>query len=261
MTAVFSNGHADGDPKDAVQSTKALDGRAAMVTGASGDIGRAIAVALAACGAAMCVVGRNERRLADTVSAVEAHDRPTVALACDLTEAGRIEQLVELVETAHGGLDVLVHSAGTYLRGELGASSVDDLDAQYQANIRMPYRLTQAVLPMLVRGRGDVVFVNSTQGLSAGAGVGQFAATQHAMRAVADSLRAEVNQAGVRVTSLHVGRTATTRQERIFASEGRPYTPDALIQPEDLGELVVAAVTLPRRAQLTTLTVWPTRPA
>jgi NADP-dependent 3-hydroxy acid dehydrogenase YdfG len=244
-----------------MESTKALDGRAAMVTGASGDIGRAIAVALAAAGAAMCVVGRDERRLADTVSAVEAHDRPTVALACDLTEAGRIEQLVELVETAHGGLDVLVHSAGIYLRGDIGASSVDDLDAQYQANIRMPYRLTQAVLPMLVRDGGDVVFVNSSQGLSAGAGVGQFAATQYAMRAVADSLRAEVNPDGIRVTSLHVGRTATTRQERIFAGEGRPYTPDALIQPEDLGELVVAAVTLPRRAQLTTLTVWPTRPA
>jgi NADP-dependent 3-hydroxy acid dehydrogenase YdfG len=205
------------------------------------------------------VVGRDERRLADTVSAVEAYGRPTVALACDLTEAGRIEQLAELVADAHGGLDVLVHSAGIYLRGELAAQSVEDLDAQYRANIYMPYRLTQAMLPMLVRSKGDVVFVNSTQGLSAGAGVGQFASTQHAMRAVADSLRAEVNRVGVRVTSLHVGRTATTRQERIFAGEGRPYTPDALIQPEDVGELVVAAVTLPRRAQVTSLTVWPTR--
>jgi hypothetical protein len=73
MTAVFSNAHADGDPKGAVQSTKALDGR----------------------------------RLADTVSAVDAHGRPTAALACDLTEAGRIEQLVELLATAQDGLDVL----------------------------------------------------------------------------------------------------------------------------------------------------------
>jgi len=242
-----------------LSTTTPLNGRATMVIGASGDIGRAIAVALAAGGAAVCVVGRDERRLADTVSAVEAHGRPTVALACDLTEDGRIEQLVELAANAHGDLDVLVHSAGIYLRGELAASSVEDLDAQYRANIRLPYRLTQAVLPMLARSRGDVVFVNSTQGLSASAGVGQFAATQHAMRGVADSLRAEVNRVGVRVTSLHVGRTATTRQERIFAGEGRPYTPDALIQPEDLGELVVAAVALPRRAQVTTLTVWPTR--
>jgi NADP-dependent 3-hydroxy acid dehydrogenase YdfG len=261
MTAAFSNAHADDDPKGAVRSTKALDGRAAIVTGASGDIGRAIAVALAACGAAVCVSGRDGRRLADTVSAVETHGRPTLALACDLTEAGRIEQLAELATTAHGGLDVLVHAAGVYLRGELADSTVADLDAQYQANIRLPYRLTQAVLPMLVRSRGDVVFINSTQGLSASAAVGQYAATKHAMRAVADSLRAEVNRLGVRVMSLHVGRTATTLQERIFASEGRPYTPDALIQPEDLGELVVAAVTLPKRAQVTTLTVWPTWPA
>ncbi|HET8643294.1 MAG TPA: SDR family NAD(P)-dependent oxidoreductase [Pseudonocardiaceae bacterium] len=238
-----------------------LDGRSAMVTGASGDIGRAIAVALAARGAQVCVAGRDERRLAETVSAVEAHGRPAVALACDLTEPSRVEQLAELVATAHGGLEVLVHSAGSYQRGDLATSSVADLDAQYRVNVRLPYLLTQAVLPMLVRGRGDIVFVNSTQGLSASAGVGQYAATQHAKRAVADSLRAEANRAGVRVTTLHVGRTATTLQERIFASEDRPYPPDTLIQPEDLGELVVAAVTLPRRAQVTTLTVWPTQPA
>jgi NADP-dependent 3-hydroxy acid dehydrogenase YdfG len=243
-----------------MQSTAPLDGRAALVTGASGGIGRAIAIALAECGASVCVVGRDERRLATTASAVGAHGAAAVALACDLTEAARIDQLVELVGQEFGGLDVLVHSAGIYSRGEVAESSVDEFDAQYLANIRLPYRLTQAALPMLTSGRGDVVFINSTQGLAASGGVGQFAATQHAMKAVADSLRAELNRHGVRVTTLHVGRTATARQERIFAVEGRPYTPDALIQPQDVADLVIAAVTLPGRAQLTTLTVWPTRP-
>ena len=72
-------------------------------------------------------------------------------------------------------------------------------------------------MPLLISRQGDVVFINSTQGVAASGDVGQFAATQHAMRGVADSLRAEVNGDGVRVTTLHVGRTATQRQERIFA--------------------------------------------
>ena len=62
------------------------------------------------------------------------------------------------------------------------------------------------------------------------AGVGQFAATQHAMKAVADSLRAEINAAGVRVLTLHAGRTATPRQEKIFADEARRYEPERLMR-------------------------------
>jgi NADP-dependent 3-hydroxy acid dehydrogenase YdfG len=249
-----------GTSSKTVQSTTPLDGRAALVTGASGGIGRAIALALAAGGADVCVVGRDERRLADTVNAIGAHGTAAVSLAADLTENGRIDQLVDLVDRRLGGLDMLVHSAGIYSRGLLAESGIDELDVQYQANIRLPYRLTQVALPLLVSRRGDVVFINSTQGLAAGGGLGQFAATQHAMRGVADSLRAEVNRDGVRVLSLHVGRTATERQERIFAGENRPYTPESLIQPEDVAGLVVCAITLPRRAQVTTLTVWPTQP-
>jgi len=243
-----------------VQSAAPLDGRAALVTGASGGIGRAIAVALAAGGADVCVVGRDERRLADTVHAIAAHGTAAVSLAADLTENGRIDQLVDLVGQRLGGLDVLVHSAGVYSRGPLADSAVRELDAQYQTNIRLPYRLTQIALPLLVSRRGDVVFINSTQGLAASGGVGQFAATQHAMRGVADSLRAEVNRDGVRVLTVHVGRTATERQERIFAQENRHYTPESLIQPEDVADIVVCAITLPRRAQITSLTVWPSRP-
>src|SRR6185437_6495109 len=115
-------------------------------------------------------------------------------------------------------------------------------------NVRAPYELTQAMLPALIRRRGDVVFLNSTQGLTASGGIGQYAATHHAMRAVADSLRAEVNTAGVRITTLHIGRTASPLQERIHAVEGRAYDQQALIQPEDVADLVVAAVGLPKRA-------------
>jgi NADP-dependent 3-hydroxy acid dehydrogenase YdfG len=77
------------------------------------------------------------------------------------------------------------------------------------------------------------------------------------LKAVADALRAEVNDAGTRVLSVHVGRTATSRQERIFAMEGRPYTPERLMQPSDVADVVVAALTLPRTAEMTSVSIRP----
>lgn len=236
----------------------ALIQRTALVTGASGAIGRAIAVALAEGGAELCVVGRDEVRLTATVEAIRSRGTKVIPFVTDLTSEGRVKELAEEVDSALGGLDILVHAAGIYEKGDLGKSSIHVLDDQYRVNVRAPYQLTQVLLPKIAERRGDVIFVNSTQGLSASEGIGQYAATQHAMKAVADSLRAEVNTVGIRVTLLHLGRTASEMQERIFAAEERPYTPETLVQPEDVAVIVVAAVTLPRRAQITTLTIWPT---
>lgn len=235
-------------------------GAVALVTGASGGIGRAIAIAMARCGFGLCLVGRDESRLAATVAAVATTGVPVVPALADLTHAGRVEELGELVDREFGRLDALVHAAGGYSRGEFRSSSVDDLDALYQVNVRAPYRLTQVVLDMVLRSHGDIVFVNSTQGEAAKGGLAQHAAMQHAAKAMADSLRAEVNRDDVRVTTIHLGRTATPLQERIVAGEGRDYRPELLIQPHDVAELVVAAVTLPKSAQLTTATLWPTQP-
>ena len=101
------------------------------------------------------------------------------------------------------------------------------------------------------------MFINSTQGLAASAGVGLFAATQHALRAMADSLRDEVNGDGVRVLTVYPGRTATPRQASIFELEGRPYAPDRLLQPEDIATMIVASLKLPRTAEVTNLTIRP----
>ena len=123
------------------------------------------------------------------------------------------------------GLDVLIHCAGAYSRGDLQTASVEEFDRLYRTNVRVPYLLTQSLLPMLKRRKGQIVFINSSQGLHARQGVGQFAATQHALKAIADSLRDEANSDGVRVFSVYPGRTATPRMEAIYRLEGREYKP------------------------------------
>ena len=115
--------------------------------------------------------------------------------------------------------------------------------------------LTQELIPLLVRRRGQIVFINSTAGFTARANIGQYAATKHGLRAIADSLRDEINGAGVRVLTVYPGRTATPTQERLHALEGKTYRPDRLLQPEDVASVVVHALCLPRTAEVTEIRI------
>jgi NADP-dependent 3-hydroxy acid dehydrogenase YdfG len=234
-----------------------IRGQVAMVTGAGSGIGKAIALSLAAEGVVVCLVGRTKASL-DAV-AVEAQAKSLDVRVCptDLTVDEQIEQLRAYAEREFGKVDVLVHCAGIISRGKTLEVKVQDFDSQYHANVRGPYLLTQCLLPLLKVTPGQVVFINSSVGLQARAGVGQFAATQHSMKAIADSLRDEINEDGIRVLSIFPGRTATPRQEIIFASEGRQYRPELLLQPEDVAAVVINALSLPRTAEVTEISIRP----
>ena len=233
-----------------------LRGQTCVVTGASGGIGRAIAVALASEGATVCAVARRRDELEATARLATGAGR-LMTFDTDLVVDEGIAALTSAIVESQGGVDVLVHSAGTFALGDLETASIDDLDRQYAANVRAPYLLTQALLPSLRAQRGQIVFINSTVGLAARANVSQFAATQHALKAVADSLREEVNEDGVRVLSVYPGRTATPRQARIHAAEGKPYSGEQLIQAEDVASVVRHALSLPRSAEVTDLRLRP----
>ena len=246
-------GSLDAEHPAATASGLALRGQTCVVTGASSGIGRAIALALASAGGTVLAVARRQRELeavATGVGQLEAH-------VADLVVDEQVDDLAATVLGRHGGVDILVHSAGTFSPGRLETASVDDLDGQYAANVRAPYVLTQALLPALRANRGQIVFINSTAGLTASANVAQYAATKHALRAIADSLRDEVNREGIRVVSVYPGRTATPLQARLHALEGKDYLPDRLAQPEDVASVVLSALTLPRSAEVTDVMVRP----
>lgn len=235
----------------------ALENQVAVVTGASQGIGRAIALGLAAKRVRLFLVGRNSMALDEVAMLGRASSPLVVAHATDLAVDGAITGLVEDLSKQFGALDVLIHCAGAYSRGDLQTASVEEFDRLYRTNVRMPYLLTQSLLPMLKKRKGQLVFINSTQGLQARANVGQFAATQHALKAIADSLRDEVNSDGVRVVSVYPGRTATPRTESIFTMEGKIYDPNLLLQPEDIAEVVINALMMPLTAEVTNITLRP----
>ena len=236
-----------------------LRGHIAVVTGAGSGVGQAIAGALAAQGATVCLVGRTLATLEATARGVNRAETLMRCYPTDLTHDGTVQALAEQLRRDWEGIDILVHSAGVHAMGKLEAAPVTDLDLQYRTNVRAPYLLTQALLPLLRRQQGQVVFINSSVGLTARGQVGPYAATKHALKALADSLREEVNAEGVRVLSVYLGRTASPMQARIHATEGKTYHPEYLLQPSDVAAVVLNALCLPRTAEVTDISIRPMR--
>lgn len=104
---------------------------------------------------------------------------------------------------------------------------------------------------MLRLHRGQIVFVNSSAGLAAPENLSQYASTKHALKAIADSLRKEVNQDGIRVLSVYLGRTATLLQERVHEMEHKTYRPENLMQADDVAIVIINALSLPLTAEVT----------
>jgi NADP-dependent 3-hydroxy acid dehydrogenase YdfG len=234
-----------------------LENQVAVVTGASSGIGKAIALALAQSRVEVCLVAR--RREALDAVAREAQGNGTRSHVCctDLTSDKDIQSLREQLERGPGRVDILILCGGAISHGPLEKAPLAEFDLMYRSNLRGHYALTQALLPLLRKQHGQIVFINSSAGLRSPASVGQFSATQHALRAVADSLRDEVNTDGIRVLSVFPGRTATPRMAALFEKEGRPYRADLLMQPEDVASMVVHALSLPRTAEVTDISMRP----
>jgi NADP-dependent 3-hydroxy acid dehydrogenase YdfG len=200
------------------------------------------------------MVARRSEVLSEAARTTSGHVR---AFPADLTVAAARQDLESAIRSDHDGLDILVNNAGIIRLGSTENATEEEFSEQLEANVLAPYALTRALLPLLERRSGQIVFINSSAGRTANPGVGQYAATKHAIRAFAESLRAEVNNRGIRVTTVYAGRTATPMQQYIHAHEGRSYVPERLLQPSDVAEIVTAALSLPRTAEVTEIFVRP----
>jgi NADP-dependent 3-hydroxy acid dehydrogenase YdfG len=227
----------------------------AVITGASSGIGRCIALELARRGMSLSLIGRRNDALRQVSEATNAR-----IFEADFADDAQVEALQAHLANELASADVLIHSAGAYAMDSFRSASGATFDQLYRVNVRAPFLLTQALLPKLIASQGQVVFINSSAGAQAAkAKLAQYAATKYALKAVADSLRDEVNAEGVRVLSIYPGRTATPMQAGIFAQEGQAYAPEKLAQPGDIAEAVIHALLLPRTAEITDLHIRPMR--
>lgn len=217
----------------------------ALVTGATSGIGRAVVERLVP-DHRVLAVGRDREALAQLPEGAEP-------VRADLTDFDALPGLVERLER----LDVLVHAAAIGHRATVESARPEDWRAQLELNVMVPAELTRLALPGLRRAEGVVVMLNSGAGFTASAGNTVYAASKFALRALADSLRREVEPERIRVASVHPGPTDTPMLRGIHESIGQPYRQDEYIRPESVAAAIRAVVDASPDMQLTTVSVRP----
>ncbi len=235
-----------------------LENRYAVVTGAAGGIGHAIACHLAAHGATLLLVARSTAQI-NPIRQSPGAMATTHLLDCDLARNDDIRTLCDRVAQLVPRVDLLVHGAGVISLAPLESVSAEALDDHYRINVRAPVLLTQGLLPFIRASQGQIVFINSSVGVRSKDHVGAYAASKHALKAIADTLRMEVNASGVRVLSVFPGNTATPMQQRIQEIQGNRFDPDIMLQPNDVASMIVNAILLPRTAEVTDIHIRPMR--
>jgi len=193
----------------------------ALVTGASTGIGRASALRLAAAGWTV-LAGVRELAAGERLADECPSPGRIVPIRLDVTDSSDVLGVAERVRetagaSADGGLDALVNNAGIGIGGPLELISVEDLRRQFDVNVFGQVAVTQALLPALRRTRGRIVFVSSIGGLVAMAFTAPYAASKHAIEALADALRVELRTSGVSVALVEPGSVATPIWEKASA--------------------------------------------
>lgn len=199
-----------------------VNGGTAVLTGAAGGIGRATAHELAARGSNLVLLDRNAEALEDVAAdlRVRRPDRATTTYAVDLADGDAALAAATAIRDAHPNVHLLVNNAGVALGGRLSQVSLDDFDWLMSVNFRAVVVMTHTLLPRLTATRGaHVCNVSSLFGLIGPAGQTAYSASKFAVRGFGDSLRLELAEHEVGVTTVHPGgiRTQIANSARVGA--------------------------------------------
>jgi NADP-dependent 3-hydroxy acid dehydrogenase YdfG len=233
-----------------------LAGKTAVVTGASSGIGEATARLLAGEGCNVVLAARREDRLKSLAAELGVE---TLAAPTDVTDPAACAALVARTVERFGSLEILVNNAGLGLYGSIPEGDPDDWRKMFDVNVLGVLYLTRAaVRHMLARGTGDVVFVSSLAGRRVPRADGTvYAATKHAVTAIAEGLRMDVHEKGIRVINVEPGLVRTEFPESSYPDAEeyyaeKEYTP---LEAEDVAAAVVYALEQPPRVSVNEIMV------
>ena len=226
--------------------TGRFDGKTALVTGAGGGIGSAIARRLAAEGAHVCVADANETAAKEVADALAREGLSAEPLVFDLLDPEASEAAVQRIIDTRGRLDVLVNNAGVNRRGDLLSLTEDDWDLSFAVNVDALFHLCRAVLPhMIEAGGGAIVNTASQWGLYPAPGHIAYNVSKAAVVAFTKNLARDYAPNNIRVNAVAPGEVHTPMLEAGLARSGRTVADlDALVpfgrigKPEEIAALV-----------------------
>lgn len=241
-----------------------LDGKVALVTGASSGIGQATARALAGAGADVAIGARSADKLEDLAQELRSAGTKALTLDLDVTDEESANAAVQRTIDELGRIDVVVNAAGLMLLGPIVEGNTEDWRRMLSTNVLGLMYVTHAAIPHLVeQGSGDVINISSVAGRTAKPGSGVYNASKWAVNAFSESLRQEVTAKGVRITLVEPGAVDTALNDQITdeaakkASE-ESYASMRTLHAEDIANTILFAVTQPDHVALNEILVRPT---
>ena len=241
-----------------------LDGKVAIVTGASSGIGEATAVALAAVGATVVIAARRSDRLEALAKRIADQGGQALPIPADLSDEAQVQAIVKQTQANYGRVDILVNNAGVMLLGPIDGANTEDWRRMINVNVLGLMYATHAVLPrMKAQGEGQIVNISSVAGRVASAGTGVYNATKWAVGAFSESLRKEVHKDNIRVTVIEPGLVATELPQQITDPVVKEQIQDyyqsvKALESEDIAAAIVYAVTQPPHVNVNEILLRPT---
>ncbi|MBI5106340.1 MAG: SDR family NAD(P)-dependent oxidoreductase [Solirubrobacterales bacterium] len=226
-----------------------LEGRIALVTGASSGIGVAVADQLAREGADVALLARSRPGLEKVAARVRAHGRRALVVPADVTDRAAVDAAVRRVVDELGGLDVLVSGHAAVVFGRFEDVAPEDFDRTVDVTFTGAVNVIRAALPALAQRRGTIVAIGSIMTKVPLPTFSSYASAKHALRGFLSSLRMELKAAGdpVRLSTVNPGAVDTPLWDNTTTATGRaPHKPPDSYSPEAVAKVVVACAKHPR---------------
>ncbi len=245
-------------------STRKLEGKVALVTGASSGIGEATAIALAAEGARVALAARRADRLEKLVKRILDNGGQALPIVADVADDAQAHDMVLKANAEWGRVDILVNNAGVMLNGPIDAADTEDWRRMVNINVLGLMYATHAALPIMkAQGQGHIVNISSVAGRTAQAGSGVYNATKWGVGAFSEALRQEVYQDKIRVTIIEPGAVATELTDHITNSAAKERIQTWVkslipLESEDIAAAIIYAVTQPLRVNVNEILIRPT---
>ncbi|WP_127531359.1 3-ketoacyl-ACP reductase [Paenibacillus kobensis] len=236
-----------------------LNNRTAIITGAGKGIGKAAAVALAKEGVHLGLLARTTTDLeALQASLTSEYGIKAYIAAADVADKAQVDQAVASLAQSLGSIDILINNAGIAQFGTLLDMDPEQWERIIQTNLMGTYYVTRAALPtMLSQNSGSIINIASTAGERGFATGSAYVASKFAVMGLTESLMQEVRKSNIRVTAL----TPSTVNTELASNAGLKIgDEDRMMQPEDVAELILAALKLPQRVFIRTAGIWTTNP-
>src|SRR5712692_9949330 len=240
-----------------------LEGKVALVTGASSGIGEATALALGAEGARVAAAARRSDRLAALVRRIEARGGQAMALMVDVSDEAQVREMMRRTHDTWGRVDILVNNAGVAQLGPIDGANTEDWRRMVNINLLGLMYATHAVLPLMkAQGSGHIVNISSEAGRKVQGGDAVYAATKWGVGAFSEALRQEVSPHHIRVTVIEPGGVATEMQKQLTEQAAQDpmlswMRSITTLASEDIAAAIVYAVTQPAPVEVNELLIQP----